>query len=73
MKEVAKEYLYKITSCIKAIERDLREMNNNQDITTSREMQMHAAYLASQLKHLKKKEAKNQRDLLKARLANHGE
>ena len=72
-KEVAKEHLYKITSHIKAIERDLRETNNNQDTTTNGEMQTHAAYLASQLKHLKKKEAKNQRDLLKAKLANHGE
>ena len=34
---------------------------------------MHKAYLASHLKHLKKKEAKNWKELLNARLANHGE
>jgi hypothetical protein len=70
-KEVAKECHYKITSCIKAIEKDLRETNNNQDISMNRDTQTHEAYLASHLKHLKKKEARNQKDLLNAKLANH--
>jgi len=72
MKEVAKETHHKITSHIKAIERDLKETNNNPEISTNGNIQTHEAYLASHLKHLKKKEAKNQKDLLNARLANHG-
>jgi len=72
-KEVAKECYHKITSCIKAIEKDLRETNNNQNISTNRDIQTHEAYLASHLKHLKKKEARNRKDLLSAKLANHSE
>ena len=72
-RETAKECFHKVTSRIKAIERDLRDTNNSQDISTNREAQTHAAYLTSQLRHLKKKEARNQRDLLSAKLANHGE
>jgi len=70
-KEVAKECYHKITSHIKAIKKDLRETNNNQNISTNRDIQTHEAYLASHLKHLKKKEARNQKDLLSAKLANH--
>ena len=72
-REIAKECFYRITSRIKAIERDLRDTNNSQDISTNREAQMHTAYLTGQLRHLRKKEARNQRDLLSAKLANHGE
>jgi len=71
-KEVAKECYHKITSHIKAIEKDLRETNNNQNISTNRDIQTHEAFLASHLKHLKKKEVRNQKDLLSAKLANHG-
>ena len=72
-KDTAKECYYKIASCIKAIKRDLRETNNNQEISTNRNTQVHEAYLASHLKHLKKKEARNQKDLLSAKLTNHSE
>jgi hypothetical protein len=72
VKEAAKECYHKITSCIKAIERDLKETNNYPDISTNGERQTHGAYLASHLKHLKKKEAKNQRNILNTKLANHG-
>ena len=72
-KEITKECVYKINSHIKAIEKDLKETNNVPDISTNRERQTHKAYLTNQLKQLKKKEAKNQTDLLKAKLANHGE
>jgi hypothetical protein len=71
-KDAAKECYYKIVSCIKVIKKDLREMNNNQEISMNRNTQVHEAYLASHLKHLKKKEARNQKDLLSAKLANHG-
>ena len=72
MKEITKECIYKINSCIKAIEKDLKETNNALDISMNRERQTHEAYLTNQLKQLKKKEAKNQTDLLKVKLANHG-
>jgi 1,4-alpha-glucan branching enzyme len=72
-KEIVKECYYKIMSHIIVIERDLRETNNSHDINTNRNVQTYAVYLASQLKHLKKKEARNQKDLLSAKLADHGE
>ena len=72
-KDTAKECYYKITSRIKAIEKDLRETNNRPDISTNKEAQAHEAYLANQLKQLKKKDAKNRRDVLNAKLANHSE
>jgi len=58
---------------IKALEKDLRETNNRPVTNTTRETQNHKAYLANQLKHLKKKEAKNRKDILNTKLANHGE
>ena len=71
-REMAKECYYKINSRIKAIERDLKETNNKPDISTNKEQQIQKAYLANQLKQLKKKEAKNRKNLLNAKLANHG-
>ena len=73
MKEAAKECYHRIASCIKAIEKDLKETNNDPEISMNRNSQMYKAYLASQLKHLKKKEAKNCKNLLSAKLANYGE
>ena len=70
---MAKECYHKITSRIAVLEKDLRETNNKPDISTNRETQTHEAILTSQLKHLKKKEAKNRSDLMKAKLANHSE
>ena len=72
-KGIAKECVYKINSRIKAIEKDLKQTNNALDISMSNERQAHEAYLTNQLKQLKKKEVRNQTDLLKAKLANHGE
>jgi hypothetical protein len=72
-KEAVKACYHKITSRIKAIERDLKEANNSPDISMNREKQTHRAYLTSHLKHLKKKEARNWKDLLNAKMANHGE
>jgi len=73
VKNIAKECYHKITSQIKAIERDLKDTNNDPEIRTNKEKQRHKAYLTSQLKQLKKKEAKDKKDLLNAKLANHGE
>ena len=70
---VTKENYHKITSCIKAIEEDLKRTNNNPEIRTNGNLQAHEAYLANHLKHLKKKEARNRKDHLSAKLANQGE
>jgi len=70
-KDIAKENYHKITSRIKAIEKDLRRMNNNPEISTNGNLQTHEAYLTNHLKYLKKKEAQNQKDHLSAKLANH--
>jgi len=72
-KEAAKECYHKITSHITVLEKDLRETNNKPDISTNKETQAHKAILSSQLKHLKKKDAKNRKDLMKAKLANYSE
>jgi len=48
-------------------------MNNNPEIRTNGNIQTHEAYLANHLKHLKKKEEKNRKDLLNTKLANHSE
>ena len=71
-KDITKENYYKITSCIKALEEDLRRTNNNPEISMNGNLQAHEAYLANHLKHLKKKEAWNWKDCLSAKLANHG-
>jgi len=72
-KEAAKECYHKITSCITVLEKDLRETNNKPDVSMNKETQAHKAILSSQLKHLKKKDMKNKKDLMKVKLANHGE
>ena len=71
MKEATKECYHRIASCIKAIEKDLKETNNSPEISTNRNLQTHKAYLVSQLKYLKKKEAKNQKNLISVKLANY--
>jgi len=38
-KEIAKECYHKVTSQIKAIERDLKETNNNPEISMNRDKQ----------------------------------
>ena len=60
-------------SCIKTLEEDLRRTNNNPEISMNGNLQAHEAYLANHLKHLKKKEAQNQKDCLSTKLANHSE
>ena len=58
---------------MRTIEKDLKEINHNPNCETDNALRTHEAYLASQLKQLKKKQIKNKKDILNARLANHGE
>jgi len=46
-KETAKECYHKITSCIKALEKDIKETNNNPKMNTNNNLQAHEAYLAN--------------------------
>jgi len=72
-KETTKECYHKITSRIKAIEKDIKETNNNPKINTNNNLRAHEAFLTSQLKQLKKKEATTHKATLNAKLANHSE
>ena len=71
--EVAKETHHKITSRIRALEKDIKATNQNPDIICDNDLRTHEAFLNSQLKRLKKKRSKNQSDTMKARLSTHGE
>jgi hypothetical protein len=51
-KKAAKECHYKIISHIKALERDIKEINNNSESKTNNELHTHEAFLSSQLKQL---------------------
>jgi hypothetical protein len=72
-KQTAKEYYHKITSCIKSLENNIKETNNNPAARTSNDLRTHRAFLTSQLKQLKKKKGNYQANLTKAKIANHGE
>lgn len=58
IKEVEKELHHKLTSKMNALEKDIKETNNAPDGETNEERRSQAAFLTSQLKQLKKKNAK---------------
>jgi hypothetical protein len=72
-KQTAKEYYHKVTSRIRTLEKDIKETNNNPATRTNNDLRTHGAFLTSQLKQLKKKKSNHQSNLMKAKLANHGE
>lgn len=72
-KKTAKECHHKIISRIRALERDIKEVNNNPESETDNELRTHEAYLSSQLKQLQKKKLKSSVNHFKAKMANHGE
>ena len=75
IKEIAKKELktnhYKVNSRIATIEKDIKDIKNANDI--SDEARTQEAFLASQLKQLKKKNMNDSSNLLRAKLAVHGE
>jgi len=73
IKETEKKCHHKLTSRIKAIEKDIRDINNAPDDETNEERCTQEAFLTSQLKQLKKKNAKRRSETLRAKLAEHGE
>jgi len=71
-KEMRNNY-HKLGSRIKAIEKDLHALLARPDLDTNEDVCSNAAFLTNELEHLEKVKAKNQRNKLKANLANHGE
>ena len=75
IKDIAKEELkvnhHKVNSRITTIENDIKQINNASVI--SDDTRAHEAFLASQLKQLKKKKMHDNSNLLKAKLSDHGE
>ena len=71
-KELRDNY-HKLGSRAKAIEKDLKDLLARPDLDTNEEASSNVAFLSSELEHLEKIRAKNQRSKLKANLANHGE
>jgi hypothetical protein len=72
-KKAANECHYKIISHIKALKRDIKEINNNPEFKTNNKLHMHEAFLSSQLKQLQRKKHKNKANHFKAKMANHSE
>ena len=68
-----KDENYKINSQIKALKRDLDNLNRDPAAADSDDIRTNENMIACQLKHLKKKRAGDQKDLISATLANHGE
>ena len=58
IKEAEKELHHKLTSKVKAIEKDTKDINNAPDGETNDERRTQEAFLTSQLKQLKRKNVK---------------
>ena len=71
-KELRDNY-HKLGSCAKAIKKDLQDLLARPDLDSNKEVSLSVAFLSNKLEHLEKIRAKNQRNKLKANLANHGE
>lgn len=72
-KETAKKSYHKLNSRTEAIEKDLHALRASPDYDTNNAARTNAAFLTSELEHLAKIKVKNQRNRLRANLANHGE
>lgn len=64
---------HKITTKIKKLREDLRTLNNDPSIDSEENARVNEAFIASELAHLEKIVARDQKDYMKAQLANHGE
>lgn len=71
-KELRNSY-HKLGSQIKAIEKDHQQLLANPNLDLDEETCMNVAFLSNKLEHLEKIKAKNQRNKMKANLANQGE
>jgi hypothetical protein len=77
IKEIAKEQMdkthYKLTSRIKAIEKDMKELARHPDADTNLDIRTRENILAHERSHLERKQAKSRKGNLSASLALHGE
>jgi hypothetical protein len=73
IKETEKDLHHKMTSKIKALENDIKNTNNNPDGITNKERRTHVALLTSQLKQLQKKKARCQTEMMRTKIAHHGD
>ena len=64
---------YKIDSHIKALCRDINELNNDPQASTNNDTRTNEALLTKELKYLEKRHVRNQKDALCAKITNHGE
>lgn len=74
---IAKKHLRgsynKISTCIKQLEKDHKELTEHPDFNDNNDLRMHEAFLANELEHLEKVKTRQHRDLFKARMTDHGE
>jgi len=72
-KEHTKDSIYKINSRSRALEKDRKSTLAHPNFENDENLRTHKAFLAQELAHLEKLQATNQRDILKAKLDDHGE
>ncbi|KAH9005679.1 Endonuclease/exonuclease/phosphatase, partial [Lactarius deliciosus] len=63
----------KLTSRMKAIEKDLKELSNNPELDNSDTIRTNEAFLANELAYLERVQERDNRDEMRAALAHHGE
>ena len=72
-KRAMKEREYKLDSHIKALRKDINELNKNPQASVDNNIRTNERLLERELKYLENKRARNKKDLLSATLAHHGE
>jgi len=72
-KDTSRTSFHKLNSQINAIDKDLQVLYASPDYDTNESARTNTAFLKSELEHIAKVKAKNQRNKLHANLAHHGE
>lgn len=72
-KHAMKNKEYKLDSHIKALRKDITNLNNDPQADTNNDVRANEAFLTKKLKSLENRRARNQKDKLCANIANHGE
>ena len=72
-KHAIKNKVYKIDSQMKAIRKDLDSLNKDPRVSTDNDTRTNESLLTKELKYLEEKRARDQKNVLNASIANHGE
>ena len=64
---------YKINTHIRLLEKDIKTLENDENVDTDDKIRSEGAFLTTELEYLEKRSAQNRRQNLSAELANHGE